>query len=108
LIHNLRAGELSAITSVDGDKAYDLAQRLKADHPARIAMERLENPPEWELYDLKNDPVEFVDRSNDPSLADEARRLKQSLHDWQAHTQDPFIETGFRKEVEMKYRPSSK
>jgi N-sulfoglucosamine sulfohydrolase len=108
LIHNLRAGELSAITSVDGDKAYDLAQRLKADHPARIAMERLENPPEWELYDLKNDPVEFVDRSNDPSLADEARRLKQSLHDWQAHTQDPFIEAGFRKEVEMKYRPSSK
>jgi N-sulfoglucosamine sulfohydrolase len=35
LIHNLRAGALSASSSVDGDQADVLAQQLEADHPAR-------------------------------------------------------------------------
>ena len=107
LIHNLRAGELSASPSIDGDQANVLAQQLEADHPARIAMERLEDPPEWELYDLKNDPSEFVDLSNDPKLAEETRRLKQALRDWQKRTDDPFADAEFREDVEKKYRNSS-
>jgi len=107
LIHNLRAGELSASPSVDGDQANVLAKQLEVDHPARQAMERLKNPPEWELYDLQDDPIEFVDSSNDPALANEARRLKQALRDWQQRTADPFADADFREEVARKYRRPS-
>ncbi len=107
LIHNLRAGELSASPSIDGDQANVLAQQLEADHPARQAMERLKDPPEWELYDLKDDPIEFVDLSDDAALADEARRLKQALREWQEQTKDPFGDAEFRADVERKYQSSS-
>lgn len=107
LIHNLRAGELSASPSVDGDQANVLSQKLDADHPARQAMERLENPPEWELYDLESDPVEFVNLSHDPARGEVVTRLKQALRDWQKQTRDPFADAEFRKNVEMKYRTSS-
>ena len=104
LIHNLRAGELSASPSIDGDQAYVLAQQLGADHPARQAMARLQDPPEWELYDLKDDPIEFVDLSYDAALADEKRRLQQALREWQEQTADPFTDAEFRKNVERKYQ----
>ncbi len=107
LIHNLRAGELPASSSVDGDRAPALAKQLRADHPARQAMERLQNPPEWELYDLEADPIEFVDLSNDPAFADQKQRLKQALTDWQKRTDDPFIDPEFRKEMEKKYQKVS-
>ena len=96
--------KLSASSSVDGDQADVLAQQLEADHPARQAMERLKNPPEWELYDLKDDPNEFVDLSNDPALADEARRLKQALRDWQKRTDDPFADAEFRRKSKASTR----
>ncbi|MCA9136243.1 MAG: sulfatase [Planctomycetales bacterium] len=104
LIHNLRAGELSASASIDGDSANVLAQQLEKDHPARQAMERLQDPPEWELYDLTKDPIEFTDQSNNPALADQASRLKQALRDWQHQTDDPFADADFRNSVESKYR----
>ena len=106
LIHNLRAGESSASPSVDGDRAHVLATNLKAEHPARQAMQRLQDPPEWELYDLRDDPIEFYDLSDEPSLANEARRLKKALRDWQQQTEDPFVEAEFREDVRQKYRRS--
>ena len=107
LIHNLRAGELSGSASIDGDQANILAQQMEADHPARRAMERLQDPPEWELYDLQDDPIEFVDRSNDVALGDEKRRLQQALREWQAQTEDPFTDAEFRRNVERKYQQAS-
>jgi N-sulfoglucosamine sulfohydrolase len=107
LIHNLRAGELTASPSVDGDRANVLAQRLDADHPARQAMERLQNPPEWELYDLKGDPNELTNLTSDPGHADPLSRMKQALRDWQQRTDDPFVDAAFRQRVEKKYRKAS-
>lgn len=107
LIHNLRAGVESASPSVDGDQAHIFAQKLKANHSARLAMERLKDPPEWELYDLKDDPIEFFNLSNDPSFANEARRLKKALNDWQLRTQDPFVDAEFQERVMSKYQKPS-
>ena len=106
LIHNLRAGELSAAPSVDGDQAHILARQLKSNHPARLAMERLTNPPEWELYDLKHDPIEFDNLSEDSTKVGELARLKQALREWQEQTGDPFRSAEFREAVEEKYRRS--
>ncbi len=104
LIHNIRAGELSASPSVDGDRAPQLAQEWPPNHPARKAMERLNNPPEWEFFDLKQDSVEFINLSNNPTFSDEVNRLKQALKDWQKQTDDPFNDTEFRDQVEAKFR----
>ncbi len=106
LIHNLRAGELTASETVDGDSAYAESRKLAADHPARAAMARLADPPEWELYDLQTDPIEFRNRSGEKSLADVQSRLVRALTIWQADTADPFGDAQFRKTIEAKYQPS--
>ena len=104
LIQNLRSGQLSASPTVDGDQAPKVAEQLPIGHPARQAMERLKDPPEWELYDLQRDPNEMKERSKDPKLATEFLRLQQALRDWQARTQDPFVDEEFRNKIESSFR----
>lgn len=104
LIQNIRAGELSASPSIDGDQANNLAQQLNAKHPARMAMERLHNPPEWEFYDLINDPIEFINLAHDPTKSGEMLQLKQDLKIWQKQTEDPFTDAKFRQRIEKEYR----
>ena len=106
LIHNLRAGELSALTGVDGDAAPRLARDLPAEDPVRIAMERTLNPPEFELYDLRQDPVEFHNLAGQQALTKVQSRLVRELRKWQQQTKDPFVDEDFRNRVEKQYRPS--
>ena len=77
---------------------------LTIENPARQAMERLNNPPEWEFYDLRNDPIEFVNLSGEPSISSEMEKLKAAMNDWQDRTNDPFADREFRKQTERKYR----
>ena len=44
--------------------------------------------PEWELYDLLDDPHELRNRYHDPAYADVARRLTTQLHERQASLGD--------------------
>ena len=46
------------------------------------------NPPEYQLYDLENDPHEFTNRADDPKLAHVRRRLIKRLDQWQQDTDD--------------------
>jgi len=43
-----------------------------------------------ELYDLREDPEELVNRIDDESLADVRKTLQQQLRQWLEHQQDPF------------------
>jgi len=106
LIHNLRAGVATALSSVDGDSAYAEAQELPVDHPTRVAMERLKDPPEWELYDLENDPIEFQNVAANAEHAENLSRLQHALQEWQEQTEDPFVEPDFRQAVERRYKPT--
>ena len=105
LIHNLLAGTAEASASVDGDSAWKVAQGLPESHPARMAMDRLHTPPEWELYDLHSDPVEFINRAGESSLKEIESRLKARLAEWQKETGDRFGDPAFRREVRAKHRP---
>ena len=104
LIHNLRAGQLQASNSVDGDTAWSQAQQLPNSNPARQAMNRLANPPEWELYDLQSDPVEFNNVADQAELKEVKERLRLELAKWQDQTNDPFRDQEFRRAIEAKYR----
>ena len=105
LIHNLRAGEATASASVDSDTAYQAAQQLPPDHPARQAMQRLVDPPEWELFDLRQDPVESDNLADLETMREIQQRLKAQLVQWQEETQDPFTDREFRQQVMDKYSP---
>lgn len=104
LIQNLRAGQTKASNSVDGDQAWKWAQDLPQSSPARLAMNRLVDPPEWELYDLEGDPIEFHNRAGDASLRGVESRLKRSLAAWKQKTNDRFDDLQFQKAVMSKHR----
>jgi len=79
------------------------------------AYERMQNPPEFEFYDLKNDPYEWNNLAGDPKYIEVFERLKKKLKEWQIETSDPFIdktiaeklfleiEAANEKKVEIKY-----
>jgi sialidase-1 len=46
------------------------------------------NPPEYQLFDLHNDPNEFENVADDPQLADVRSRLIRRLELWQQQTGD--------------------
>jgi N-sulfoglucosamine sulfohydrolase len=93
LIHNPLAGKAKPNFRVDGDPIADAATSEKyRDTAAGRAFHRYMDPPEWELYDLQNDPVEFYNLIEDPALAAEVERLKNALRSWQVETKDPLAD----------------
>lgn len=50
------------------------------------------NPPEFELYDLENDPNEFKNLSINPDFSEIQEDLKAQLLAWQKATEDPFLD----------------
>jgi N-sulfoglucosamine sulfohydrolase len=59
--------------------------------PVFHAYQRMKHPPEFELYDLKSDPFEFVDLSADPAHQRVLKELKQELDAWRQQTADPLL-----------------
>ena len=65
---------------------------LKEATNARTAIERLIDPPEWELYDLQGDPWEFRNLAADPAHAKTLKRMQHLLRKWRHDTRDPFLD----------------
>ena len=100
LIRNLRAGKAKPMTGVDADTAY-LVSRTEPYNgtPVRRAFDTYANPPEFELYDLKEDPVEFNNLAGRPATAAVQKRLAAALERWRAETKDPFLDPAFTEKV---------
>ena len=70
-----------------------MAQALReADATVRQAYDRMAVPPEFELYDLRDDPYEFRNLADDPEYQPVLGELRQVLDDWRRETSDPFLE----------------
>ncbi len=93
LIHNLLAGRAKPSPRIDGDDAYQISQGPEfAGAPVQKAFATFADPPEFELYDLENDPIEFRNLASDPAHAATLERMKQALLQWRRETNDPFLD----------------
>ena len=100
LIHNLLAGKAKPSTGIDADPAYKVSQQPRYDGtPVRRAFDTFANPPELELYDLKNDPVEFNNLAGKPEYRTIQKRLAKALLEYRKQTDDPFLDPGFLKKI---------
>ncbi|MCB1123057.1 MAG: sulfatase-like hydrolase/transferase, partial [Verrucomicrobiae bacterium] len=50
------------------------------------------NPPEFELFDLDNDPYEFTNLAENPKYAEIRARLFQAMQDFRKEINDPFLD----------------
>lgn len=53
---------------------------------------RWRNPPAFELYDLDNDPCEWHNLADEPTLADVRDELAQVLQQWRETSGDPLLD----------------
>jgi N-sulfoglucosamine sulfohydrolase len=71
------------------------------------AYETWRKPPEYELYDLQEDPLEFNNLSDDPAYDEIMAGLIQALEDWQRETKDPLADplklARYTREVDSVY-----
>jgi N-sulfoglucosamine sulfohydrolase len=95
LIHNLVAGHENPgyEFTINHFDFGDIRQTIQsAPEQIREAYERMKSPPEFELYDLKDDPYEWNNLAKNPEYQHILDNLKQVLYDWQVETKDPLID----------------
>ena len=94
LVHNLLPDRKNPVYDI-----YLIKQRPKTFTPEELknkpkqvqqAYNIFRQPPEFELYDLHNDPWEFYNLAEDPRYAEQLIRLKERLAQWQIETNDPL------------------
>ncbi len=104
LIYNPNHGSITSNVSLSqalkmiqgenaGSKSLNLAAswvpRAKKDNRAKTLVHKLHHRPEYELYDLSQDPYELENKADDPSHKKTLDRLKKALHAKLAKLGDP-------------------
>lgn len=99
LIYNLHAGREDPYYSVYTDHIYPevisgttSAEIMALETEMQEVYMRWKNPPEFELYDLLNDPWEFHELASNPRYKEELERMKTVLFSWQKDSRDPLFE----------------
>ena len=101
LIHNVRHRAADPFLSTDGDKAHEYSQKSEYEgSKVEQAFNLLADPPEYELYDLKNDLYEFNNLASKPKYQDKLNELKERLYQWRKETHDPLLYPYIRESVE--------
>jgi N-sulfoglucosamine sulfohydrolase len=86
LIENLRPGAERPNVAIDG---FPLAEALKNAAPATIELYRqFRQPPQFELYNLSEDPYCFANLAEMPSHAARLQSLRAELESWRHKTAD--------------------
>jgi N-sulfoglucosamine sulfohydrolase len=93
LIRNLMPGEVNPGYEYTLGKFFRELHEVvsEAPEPIRSAYERMQRPPEYELYDLQTDPHEFRNLANDAQHAATLSELKTQLAHWRTRTNDPLL-----------------
>lgn len=96
LIHNLLAGKAKPSTGIDADPAFKVSREPRYHGtPVRRAFDTFANPPEFELYDLQADAVEFNNLAGKSEYRATQERLAKALLEYRRQTNDPFLDPKF-------------
>ena len=94
LIHNLMPGEINPGYQFTLDRFINIEAFNKqldiSPSSVRNAYMILKEPPEYELYDLENDPFEFHNLARDPSSLNILEELQGELVQWKEQSNDPL------------------
>lgn len=100
LIHSPLADSVSRKTFIDGDIGHLVSREERyAGTDIRKAFDTFAKPPEFELYDLENDPWEFHNLAGKAEYAEVEQRMKTALVNWQNETDDPALDPAWHDEV---------
>lgn len=91
LIHNLQSWRPNPLRQLGG-RAYSLSRKSGVPQSTKDLYDKWVQPPEFELYDLENDPNEFNNLSGVPEYATVEAELKDALSTWRKETGDPIGE----------------
>lgn len=87
LIHNLQHWRPNPLKQL-ADDAYSLSRKPAVSATTRALYDTWLHPPEYELYDLHNDPQEFVNLADVPEHAATRAALVEVLNKWRARSGD--------------------
>ncbi|MCK4679442.1 MAG: sulfatase [Bacteroidales bacterium] len=94
LIQNLLPDEINPGYQFTLDKFINIEafyqQLEQSSLHVRDAYSILKEPPEYELYDLENDPFEFHNLARDPSSLNILEELQGELVQWKERSNDPL------------------
>ncbi len=100
LIHNLLAETARPRNQIDGDIGYLTSREERYDGtPVRQAFDTFAEPPEFELYDLEEDPWEFRNLAAEAEHEGTLKRLQAALEEWRRDTDDPLLDAAFVEEM---------
>jgi len=94
LIQNLQPEQINPGYAFTLNRFFNGLPELidNASPDVQAAYRRMEKPPKFELYDLRNDPFEFRNLALQPEHAETLRRLSEKLDSWREQTQDPLLD----------------
>lgn len=99
LIHNLLFNRVNPVVNIytkhtiEGFEGGSSEEEIKSgDKQVQAAYRIWKNPPEYELYDLKADPHEFNNLSDDPAYNTVKKELINALKAWEKETRNPFAD----------------
>ena len=99
LIHNLLYEKENPIVKLytehnlaGFDGGADTAEIANSDAQTQLLYASWKKPPEYELYDLKNDPYEFNNLYTDNTYKTIGDELRNALEKWQQETIDPLAD----------------
>jgi N-sulfoglucosamine sulfohydrolase len=98
LIQNLQPDQINPGYSFTINRFFeDLPEVIKAASPKiQKAYRLMEKPPEYELYDLQNDPWEFNNLAADTEHRQRLQELTGKLEQWRKQTNDPLLNPAIR------------
>lgn len=109
LIHNLHASDRpNPLVGVNFCYAWWEVQNPEYEGtPIRAVYDRVTHPPEFELYNLKDDPHEMVNLADRPEYRGRIQQMRERIQHWRTETDDPFLDPAydasyFRHVMQMK------
>ncbi len=110
LIHNLIPGMINPGYAFTLEMFFPDIENAINTAPEKVqsAYRIMERPPEFELYDLDNDPYEFTNLASHSGHQLKLKELREVLLEWRQQSSDPFLKEEnvyrLKREIDASFR----